>query len=209
MGRYLVIVAMLLGTVAGDAQVTVNVLNRVVRIRTTSGLCSGFTIDLLGRQYLVTAKHCIPTAAPGEVRLEWWHYDRWNGIQGRPIFASSADVDIVAFGLSKAITVQYQFEATLDGVMAGQQVYFAGYPFGLASRGGVPGPAGFGELPFLKSGILSALDSRNPGAVVLYVDGQNNPGFSGGPIVFRDSRTGPFRGNRSAPLYCWRSERAG
>jgi len=28
--------------------------------------------------------------------------------------------------------------------------------------------------------------AREHGANVLYLDGQNNPGFSGGPIVFRD-----------------------
>ena len=37
------------------------------------------------------------------------------------------------------------------------------------------------------------MDSRNRQAVVLYVDGHNNPGFSGGPIVFRPSPSLPFR----------------
>ena len=31
---------------------------------------------------------------------------------------------------------------------------------------------------------MSAIDSSNPDAVVLYIDGFNNPGFSGGPIIF-------------------------
>jgi hypothetical protein len=31
---------------------------------------------------------------------------------------------------------------------------------------------------------MSAIDSTNPDAVVLYIDGFNNPGFSGGPIIF-------------------------
>ena len=33
---------------------------------------------------------------------------------------------------------------------------------------------------------MSAVDATNPNAVVLYVDGFNNPGFSGGPIVYWD-----------------------
>lgn len=43
---------------------------------------------------------------------------------------------------------------------------------------------GFGEIPFLKSGIVSAMDDRDPEANLLYLDGHNNSGFSGGPIVF-------------------------
>ena len=33
---------------------------------------------------------------------------------------------------------------------------------------------------------MSAVDWTNPDAVVLYIDGFNNPGFSGGPIVFEN-----------------------
>jgi hypothetical protein len=31
---------------------------------------------------------------------------------------------------------------------------------------------------------MSAIVATNPDAVVLYIDGFNNPGFSGGPIVY-------------------------
>ena len=31
---------------------------------------------------------------------------------------------------------------------------------------------------------MSAIDATNQNAIVLYIDGFNNPGFSGGPIVF-------------------------
>ena len=42
------------------------------------------------------------------------------------------------------------------------------------------------SFPFIKKGILSAIDASNPDAIVLYVDGFNNHGFSGGPIVYYD-----------------------
>jgi len=91
------------------------------------------------------------------------------------------------------VTVTFPLEPTAAGLTLGQQVYFLGYPFGLSSFGAASVPRGFGEIPFLKSGIISALDSRNPQANVLYLDGQNNPGFSGGPIVFWHSESGMFR----------------
>jgi hypothetical protein len=34
--------------------------------------------------------------------------------------------------------------------------------------------------------MVSAIDFTEPNAVVIYIDGFNNPGFSGGPIVFWD-----------------------
>jgi hypothetical protein len=36
---------------------------------------------------------------------------------------------------------------------------------------------------------MSAIDNSNPDAEVLYIDGFNNPGFSGGPIIFWDFAT--------------------
>ncbi len=65
----------------------------------------------------------------------------------------------------------------------GQQVWFLGYPYGLGSH--FPN----GEFPFIKRGTMSAIDSTNPHAVVLYVDGFNNPGFSGGRFCTGASTT--------------------
>lgn len=40
---------------------------------------------------------------------------------------------------------------------------------------------------------MSAIDFSNKDAIVLYVDGHNNPGFSGGPIVFWDKKIKKFK----------------
>ena len=61
----------------------------------------------------------------------------------------------------------------------GQQLWFLGYPFGIASH--------FQDgkrAPFMKRGTMSAIDATHSDAVVIYIDGFNNPEFSGGPIVF-------------------------
>jgi len=62
----------------------------------------------------------------------------------------------------------------------GQDVFFLGFPFGLASdsrdlNGGFP-------FPLVKKATLSAINF-GPNAVML-LDGLNNPGFSGGPVVY-------------------------
>jgi len=40
---------------------------------------------------------------------------------------------------------------------------------------------------------MSAIVATNPDAVVLYIDGFNNPGFSGGPIVYWDFTKHAYR----------------
>ena len=75
----------------------------------------------------------------------------------------------------------------MAGLTLSQNVYFMGFPFGLSMEGrslndGFP-------LPFVKQGICSAIIAPSKDYSVVFVDGFNNPGFSGGPIVFVDSST--------------------
>ena len=64
----------------------------------------------------------------------------------------------------------------------GQQVWFLGYPFleGLSTH------AGNLELPFIKRGTLSAIVANGSDQTLYYIDGFNNAGFSGGPILLWD-----------------------
>ena len=39
-------------------------------------------------------------------------------------------------------------------------------------------------LPFVKRATVSAIILKKDAASTLYLDGHNNPGFSGGPVVF-------------------------
>src|ERR1022692_1371919 len=73
------------------------------------------------------------------------------------------------------------FKAPKRHHAVGQQVWFLGYPFGdtaLTTR------MENQILPFIKRGTISAINGSKPDAIILYIDGFNNPGFSGGPIVY-------------------------
>ena len=178
--------------IPAQAQVTANVLNRVVQVRSPAGSCSAFTIEVEDKQYLVTARHCLkgPNDASG---LEVQQGVAWKPIDGPAYFPLNTDVDIAAIALPERLTVAFEFQPTSDGIAMGQQVYFLGFPSGLSTKWTSSGVSEFSEVAFIKAGILSAMDSRNPQSVVLYVDGHNNSGFSGGPIVFRPSPNLPFR----------------
>lgn len=182
----------LAGTGAWSQTPTSNVLFRILRIRTPTATGSAFTIEVDGKQYLITARHLLEGfGREGEVEL--WMEGRWHRLRAHAIYPSREVVDIVALDLGRPVTIAFPLEPSSGGLTLGQQVYFLGYPDGLGSSVSVPVPPGFGEIPFLKSGIVSALDDRDPEASVLYLDGHNNPGFSGGPIVFWHAPSGSFR----------------
>ena len=71
------------------------------------------------------------------------------------------------------------------GPTLGQQVWFLGYPFGDI---GLAGRFQDQLIPFIKRGTISAINHDDPNAVIVYIDGFNNPGFSGGPILYCDFR---------------------
>ena len=163
--------------------VTGNVISRVHRIRAfgkTPKLCSAFAIDVREEQFLITAAHCFEDAAK-EGRIEVLDGEKRDSLVATLIRPKSAKADIVALRLLKPLSHAGPLDSSSDGITLSQQVYYLGFPFGkLASRA-----QGWSEIPFVKAGILSAMDVRDADCTVLYIDGMNNPGLSGGPVVFR------------------------
>jgi len=172
----------LAGVSAARGQLVGNeVLTQVFRIRIGQEFGTAFTIDVDSQQYLVTVDHLIPTGC-AECSLDVWLDNAWISLTGRAIRPRSNEVAAVAIALSERLSPESTAWSKVDELEIAQQMYFIGFPFGLRTAGTTG--AQISEIPFVKTGILSAVDSRNPRAVVLYVDGHNNPGFSGGPVVF-------------------------
>jgi len=73
-------------------------------------------------------------------------------------------------------------EPTLEGIAFGQDLYFLGFPYGLFSESGDLN--NHYPFPFVKKGILSATGEGFGDPGIFFIDGHNNPGFSGGPVVF-------------------------
>ena len=72
--------------------------------------------------------------------------------------------------------------------MYGQDVYFLGFPYGL--HGDMSALSNDLPFPFVKKGIISLF--HNDGVNRIYLDGHNNPGFSGGPVVFMPAGLSDF-----------------
>lgn len=157
------------------------ILTQVFRIRIGEEFGTAFTIDVDSQQYLVTVDHLLPAGCP-KCTLEIWLDNAWQSLTGRAIRPKSSDVAAVAIALNAKLSPDSTPWSAVDEIELAQQVYFIGFPFGLRTAENTG--AQISEIPFVKAGILSAVDSRNPRAVILFVDGHNNPGFSGGPVVF-------------------------
>ncbi len=102
--------------------------------------------------------------------------------------------------LENPVTPQLDLHATSEGVMWSQTVYFLGFPYGMATDTGVPGD----EIAFVKQAIISATRRISDLLSLWYLDGYNNPGFSGGPVVASTEKfetmqvIGVVFGNRSS-----------
>ena len=155
------------------------ILSRVFHIREAME-GTGFSIEVNGSQYIVTAKHIVANLVIGgsvgfedetgwletEVTSVWHHPD--------------PTVDVAVFTLPDAIGILGAVELGGTLPVVGEPVYLAGFPYGMTTVG----PEG--PLPLVKHGILSGFEPKSdlPYRMMIF-DAISNPGFSGGPIVFQ------------------------
>jgi hypothetical protein len=164
---------------------TKNVFTRVLLIQVGDVSGSAFTIDVDGRQYIVTAKHVVqklPNEAASTIQIR--KKNSWAPLRVT-VFKCDDPVDIAILVPPAQVTVNLPLEPTSKGLIVGQDAYFVGFPFALQFA------KTYGSLPsvfgFVKKATVAQLDSmpdRNMQRILL--DGYNNPGFSGSPLVFRD-----------------------
>jgi hypothetical protein len=168
-------------TVPSWAQLTTNVYDRVLMIRIGNNYGTGFTLDVDGRQYLVTAKHVVAGLAPDDVLLIYRN-NAWAPVPVK-VFRCDDPVDIAVLVPPSQLTVSLPLEATMKGVRYGQDMYFAGFPYQLHTN--APSLNGGYPVAFVKKAVMSG-EMKENGASVILLDGYNNPGFSGGPLLYRD-----------------------
>lgn len=161
------------------AQIANNVYSRVVEIRVGNRIGTAFTLDVDGRQYLITAKHMVVGLKKED------SIDIYRGARPEPISVKvlrCADpIDIAVLIPQRLITASPPLEPISNDreIVFGQDIFFAGFPFGLGTYF-----KGF-SMPVVKKGILSA-EIKEGKAVEFVVGGFNSRGFSGGPMVFRN-----------------------
>jgi len=160
--------------------ITTNILRRTFQFTFGKEQGTCFTIDRDNRQYIVTARHLVePLTDSATIRIK--HEQIWKDCSVNLVGHGEGEVDISVLAAGIQISPKYPLHPNAAGLALGQDVYFLGFPYGLTSE--------VGELnqnypfPFVKKATMSAMDF-NPNRI--FLDGHNNPGFSGGPVVFSE-----------------------
>jgi len=172
--------------------ITANVFRRTFFIRYGDATGTAFTIDQNGQQYLVTAAHVCGGIKDDDAiyisRLDLW--EEWPvkivGMGDR----EALEADVAVFALPRQISPAFPMPATSKGLMWGQDVFFLGFPYGLCTTNA---PNDGYPLAIVKRGLMSGSRAEGHGFETFLLDGHNNPGFSGGPVVFRPLNVQEFQ----------------
>jgi hypothetical protein len=179
----------LVGPAKLGAQVTSNVFERVLNVRVNAGTAkegtaTAFTIDVDGREYLITAKHVVQGLKEND-KIDIFMNGDWSPLEVK-IFRCDDPIDIAVLIPPRQLTTNFDLPFDNRSIVFGQDTYFLGFPYGIQSSG--HGVNGSYPLAIMKRGTFSGSVGVDPSkkAVKMLLDGYNNPGFSGGPIVYRD-----------------------
>lgn len=162
------------------AQITSNVFLRVLKIRVGNDVGTAFTLDVDQRQYVVTAKHIVGDL-PLDTSIDIYTSGAWNAEHVKAFHAAKG-IDVSVLVPDRLLTVTFPLEPKQAGVYFGEDAYFLGFPYGFDS--GVNFDNGH-PIPSVKKGLYMT-QFKEGNASQIYLDGYNNPGFSGAPIVYRD-----------------------
>ena len=159
-----------------------NILQRVFQLRcdTKRGTC--FTIDVDGRQYIVTAWHIAKSIQESDT-VQIMHEESWKDLKVQLVGHGGSDQNDISVLATHIPLSPSRLEIVLgteEHFFFSQEICFLGYPYGFTTEIGKAN--NYFSLPWAKGGIISSWDSEN-----IYLDGHNNPGFSGGPVVCRNN----------------------
>jgi hypothetical protein len=186
------IVVSIASQVAAQDAVPGEILSRTFYIKNGNESGTAFAVDYEGDMFLITARHLAAGLPTENATIQIWQQGQWKDYHTlKTLYPSSNDADIAVLETSEKVKTPYGITpvAPDDGATFGQPVWFLGYPFGIYSH--VTNQETV--FPFIKRGTMSAIDASNPDAVIVYIDGFNDPGFSGGPIVYWDFKKHAYR----------------
>jgi len=182
--------------------ITSNVIQRVLLIEFNGQTASSFTIDINNKHFLITARHLFiadktaqqypfKVADNKNITIKIFHENKWKDIVGKINFHDNIDIDIAVFETPFRLSPNHPLEMISDGLAIGQEVFFLGFPYQMKGDGGDINNSF--PFPFVKKASFSASQKGSNNEMIFYFDGHNNPGFSGGPIVFKKQNSNDFQ----------------
>jgi S1-C subfamily serine protease len=174
------------------AQVPGNVTSRVFEVRFNREIGTAFIVDYGGRQYIVTANHVMIGAnSKAAIDFRAPNDSQWHSLEVAVFHGDDAcaDVAVLVPPITKITDTEPVPLGHSDSYFLGQEAYFLGFPYGLYTSFVNNTHA----VPLVKHAYVSATVAcsaveRNGSEKdrLILLDGLNNPGFSGGPVVAPD-----------------------
>ncbi|HZM06560.1 MAG TPA: serine protease [Candidatus Saccharimonadales bacterium] len=156
---------------------------------------TAFTIEVDKRQYLITARHVV-SGIKAHDKVELKVSSEWV-LCPVTVIDSDTNADITVLAAPAQLTTAYEVNPTLVGSVLAQDAFFLGFPYGLYI------PMTNFNIAFVKKGIISGFLTDSNGIQLAFLDGHNNPGFSGGPIVFKNVGNGVWHIGGVVSGYKW------
>lgn len=160
--------------------ITRNIIERVLLVRNKNSIATAFTIDIEDKEYLITARHNLNDVSDS---IEIYQNNEWKKIEIEAHFPIVSSVDIGVLRYAERISPKSNIKARVKGLIFGQDVYFLGFPFGKYIQTKIENREYI--IPFVKKGICSGVENISKDESIIYIDGHNNPGFSGGPVLYK------------------------
>lgn len=134
--------------------------------------------------YLITAKHVLGDVKNKQlIDFSIIHTKTVYNLKGSVLLHSNQAIDIALISFddsAKGIPLEPEHPTF------GDQGFFLGFPLGLKTFS--DRDTGFGRgfpIPLIKKCTFSGVISED-GVTTYFLDGHNNPGFSGGPVLFKN-----------------------
>lgn len=181
----LVLIIIIPQLILAQEYLATDILSGVFHFRYNGESGTTFLINKDSSNYFVTAKHVLQNPKYGEkLTIEIYQDSLWRTLTGKVYFDKLKNVDIALMELEGMDFLQSAISLKDIQTVLGDEGFFLGFPYGLitSDKGNVND--GF-PLPLVKKAVFSGTTTNN-GVQTLLLDGHANPGFSGGPVLFKD-----------------------
>jgi S1-C subfamily serine protease len=161
--------------------ITSNALRRTFHLKHGNQAGTCFAIDVEDKQYLVTAAHLLAPNKEQNPQPLIMHDKQWKAVPCSFLGCAPNSIDIAVFALENRVAdSDLKLIPTSLNTYLSQDIYFLGFPYGLRCDLGAAN-ADF-PIPLVRKGCLAKIATPDQDFMIL--DARNNPGFSGGPVIF-------------------------
>lgn len=192
MTRYFITTILLLFSSFSYSQdfdfLTAKAPNNTFNISCDSKGGTGFFYKQNEKVFVVSAKHIFPKYNNGDsIVIKVYQNDGWKDLGGKIYFHTNSIIDIaVIYATSQDLSNFSGLDLANYGLMYADKGFFLGFPFGMKSKSPSDTLASF-PVPIVKDMIYSGSITEK-GATMYLFGGDNNPGFSGGPLLMKNRR---------------------